>query len=142
MCMLTFSLIGLVWNSVLFWQLISCYKLSSCQKKFDFRNWLRDTKSYFIPKINLIGWVYHFDLFWQLISCCEQSSWHKKILTLEIDWGIANLTVCQKLVWLVKFEILLHFDSCQAVAKKFCLQNFLRGYESNCVANLSSLGCV
>ena len=27
------SLIGWVWNSVVFWQLISCYELSSCHKK-------------------------------------------------------------------------------------------------------------
>ena len=32
-CMPQISLIGWVWNSVVFWQLISCYELSSCHKK-------------------------------------------------------------------------------------------------------------
>ena len=32
-CMPKFSLIGWVWNFALFWQLISCHKLSSCHKK-------------------------------------------------------------------------------------------------------------
>ena len=32
-CMPKISLIDWVWNSALFWQLISCFELSSCQKK-------------------------------------------------------------------------------------------------------------
>ena len=56
-----------------------------------------------------------------------------KKITPEIDWGIANLTVCQKSVWLVEFEILPYFDSlwvvtsCQIVIKKFGLQKFIKG---------------
>ena len=77
-----------------------------------------------MPKISLIGWVWNFALFWQLISCYELSSCHKKVLTPEMDWGIWNLTVCQKSVWLVEFEISPYFDSlsvvmsCQVVIKK------------------------
>ena len=48
---------------------------------------------------------------WQLISCYELSSCQKKNLTSEINWGIANLIVCQKSVWLVKFKISPKFYS-------------------------------
>ena len=77
-----------------------------------------------MPKISLIGWVWNFTLFWQLISCYELSSCHKKKFTPEMDWGIAYLTVCQKSVCLVEFEICPYFDSlsvvtsCQAVINK------------------------
>ena len=164
------SLIGWVWHSAQFWQLISCYELSSCHKnltsdivcrillwktefeillyfdslsvvtscqavikKFDSRYWLGDSKSNCMPKISLIGRVGNFALFWQLISCHKLSSCHKKVLTPEIDWGIANLTVCQKSVWLTEFEILLSFDSssvvtsCQAVLKMIWLQELIEG---------------
>ena len=122
----------------------------SCQaviKKSYIRNWLRDSKNC-MPKISLIGWVWNSALFWQLISCYELSRCQRKNLTSEIDWGIANLTVCQKSVWLIEFEILLYFDSlsvvtsCQAVTKKIVFINLLRACESSCVPNLSSLGCV
>ena len=86
-----------------------------------------------MPKISLIGWVWNFAIFWQLISCYELSSCHKKFLTPEIDLGVANLTVCQKSVGLVEFEISPYFDSlsvitsCQVVIKNFWLQKFIKG---------------
>ena len=92
--------------------------------KINFRNWLRDSRTNYMPKISLTGWVRNFALFWQLFSCHELSSCHKKVLTPEMNWGISNLTVCQKSVWLVEFEILPYFDSlsvvksCQAVIEK------------------------
>ena len=64
----------------------------------------------------------HFDSL-SVVTSCQVVI--KKILTPEIDWGIANLTVCQKSVGLVEFEILPYFDnlpvvtSCQLVKKKF-----------------------
>ena len=159
-CILKISLIDWVWNSAQFWQLISCYKLSSCHKKiltseidwgtanltlcwksvwlvefeillffdslsvvmscqvviksFVSKRWFGDSKSNCMLKISLIGWVWNFALFWQLISCYELSSCHKKLLTPTIDLGISNLTVCQKSVWLLEFEILPYYDSLTA----------------------------
>ena len=110
-CMLELSLIGWIWKSTLFWQLISCFELSSCHKKIDFRNLIRDFKSNSKLKISLIDSVWNLALIWQLISCYELSSCHKKILTSEIDWGLANLTVYQKSVWLVEFEILPYYQA-------------------------------
>ena len=78
-----------------------------------------------MPKIGLIGWVWNSALYWQLISCYNLSSCHKKMLTSEIDRGIAYLSVCQKSVWFIEFEILFYFESlsvvtsCQVVKKKF-----------------------
>ena len=97
------------------------------------RNGLRDIKSNCMPKIRVIGWFWNLALFWQLISCHELSNCHKKVLTPEIDWGIWNLTVCQKSLWLVEFEILPYFDSlsvvtcCQVVIKKFWLKKMIWG---------------
>ena len=99
-------------------------------KNFDFRNRLRDNKSNCMPKIILIGWVWNLPYFDNLlvIMSCQAVI---KILTSEIDWGIANQTVCQKSVWMVEFEILLYFDglyvvmSCQTVIKKFYFINLL-----------------
>ena len=58
------------------------------------------------------------------VSCCKK-------MASEMKWGIANLTVCQKSVWLLEFEILLFFDSLsvvtsfQAVIKNLCLHKLL-----------------
>ena len=110
--------------------------VTSCQaviEDFCFRNWLRDSKSNCMQKLSLIGWVWNSALFWQLISCYKLSSCHKILLTSEIDWRIANLTVCQKSVWLVEFEILHYFDSfsvvtcCEAVKIYFLLHKFIQG---------------
>ena len=85
----------------------------------------------------MIGWVWNFVLFWQLISCYELSSCHKKVLTPEMDWEISNLTVCQKSIWLVEFEISPYYDSlsvvtsCQIVIKKFWLQKWIEGKTSS-----------
>ena len=101
-----------------------------------------------MPKISLIGWVWNPALFWQLISCYELSSCHKKKLTSEIDWVIANPTVCQKTVWLVEFEIfsiLTAYQLLRAVKlsqKIFDSKKLLGGYISSYVPNLRSLGCL
>ena len=101
-----------------------------------------------MPKISLIGWVWNSALFWQLISCYELSRCQWKNLTSEIDWGIANLTVCQKSVWLIEFEILLYFDSlsvvrsCQAVIKKYGFRNWLRDSQYDCMPKISLIGWV
>ena len=102
-CTLNIILIGWVWNFTLFCQLISCYELSSCHKSLNPEIDGGDSKSNCMPKIGLISWVWNSALFWQLICCQELSSCHKKIFTSQIDWGIANLTVCQNTVWLVDF---------------------------------------
>ena len=127
-----FSLIGWVWKSTKFWRLISCCKLSSCQKKIDFIILPRDNKSNCMPIISLIGWVFNLALFWQPFSCYGLSSCHKKF-TAEIYWGIANLNVCWKSVWLIELQILLYYDnlsvitSCLAVIKNVVLIKLVRG---------------
>ena len=105
-------------------------------------------KSNCMPWISLIYWVWYFALFWQLISCYELSSCHKKVLIPEMDWGTWNLTVCQKLIWLIEFEILPYFNSlsvvtsCQVVKKKFYFRNWLRDSQSNCLPKFSLIGWV
>ena len=113
------------------YQLLRVVKLSS--KNFDVTNWLRDSKSNYLPKISLIGWVWNSAPLWQIISCYKLSSCHWKSMTSETDSGITNLIACQKLVWLVEIEILPYFDSfwvvtsCHAVTKNFWLYNFISG---------------
>ena len=127
-------------------QLLRAVKMS--EKKIDLRNWLRNSKPNCMPKVSLIDRVWNSALFWQLISCYELSSCHRKFLTPEIDWGIANLSVCQKSVWLVEFQILPFFDSssvvmsCQVVLKNFDFRNWLRDSKSNCMPKISLIGWV
>ena len=65
-----------------------------------------------------------------------------------MDWGIAYLTVCQKSICLVEFEIFPYFDSlsvvtsCQVVKKNSDFRNLIRANESSSVPNLSSFAKV
>ena len=102
-----------------------------------------------MPKIIiLIGYIWNSTLFWQRINCYELSSCHQKILMLQINWGITNITVYQKLVWWVESEILPYCDrlsvvtSCQTVIKKFDSRNCLGNSKSNCMPKISLIGGV